>query len=244
MQKVYVEKVSISFPAPKNKPICWRCTATKASLRTESGLDSAWMQPASRLGHMDALVRLIEGGGTLNPVFKIPWVTMHSLRLDWLHIADQGITPVFLGGLLHLMLSDAGIGRNEDQRCRWLWGQIQEFYRRHGTVDKLYDLTRTMIKPKKGSIELSGSAAQIRALVPFGLELVESLVELDLERAAAKTCMQHLSRCYSFLSANVDEGQASKEDSQVQVGIIGRRAMGAVLADRPIAEVVVRAPCR
>ena len=197
----------------RDKPICWRCSCLKESLHTESGLESAWMQPAQRLEHYDALLRIIEDGGTVSPVFQIPWVTMASLRLDWLHVADQGITPVFLGGLLHLMLSDAGIGRNIEMRCRWLWGQIQEFYRRTGTVDKLYDLTVTMIKPKKGSIELSGSAAQIRALVPYGLELVESWADLTLEQTAAKLCMQHLSRCYSFLSANPVEGQGNLLDN-------------------------------
>ena len=159
------------WSSKKDKPICWRCNCTKESLQTETGLESPWMKPENRLGHYDALVRIVEEDGQISPVFQIPWVTMASLRLDWLHIADQGITPVFLGGLMHLMLSDAGIGRNVEQRCRWLWGQIQVFYRRHGTVDRLHDLTVTMIKPKKGSIELSGSGAQIRALVPFGLGL-------------------------------------------------------------------------
>ena len=30
-------------------------------------------------------------------VFAIPSVTMRSLRIDWLHCADQGVTPVLLG---------------------------------------------------------------------------------------------------------------------------------------------------
>ena len=46
---------------------------------------------------MDALVRLIEEGGDVSPVWSIPWLEMPALRLDWLHICDQGITPVFLG---------------------------------------------------------------------------------------------------------------------------------------------------
>ena len=64
---------------------------------------------------------------------------------------------------------------------RWLWRQIQEFYLRQQTQDKLHDLTKSMIKPKKGSIELAGSGAQIRALVPFALEMVESWTADDEE---------------------------------------------------------------
>ena len=73
---------------------------------------------------------------------------------------------------------------------------------RTGVVDKLHDLTLTMIKPKKGPLELGGSGAQVRALVPFGVELVNSWEELDVERGAAKACMTHLANCYDFLSPN------------------------------------------
>ena len=41
-----------------------------------------------------------------------------------------------------------------------------------GTADRLHSLTRTMVKPKKGATELTGSGAQIRASVPFCLRMV------------------------------------------------------------------------
>ena len=107
------------------------------------------------------------------------------------------------------MLSDQSAGRNVEQRCSWLWTQIQDFYRRSGTVDRLYDITVTMIKPKKGSIELGGSGAQIRALIPYGVEPVDSWEDLDEERMAAKLCMHSLATCYNFLSqaARQEEGE-------------------------------------
>ena len=73
-------------------------------------------------------------------------------------------------------------------------------------MDRLHNLVVTMIKPKKGNIELSGSAAQIRALVPFALQYVNSWgpEELDRERLGARLCMRHLARCYDFLSAAVE----------------------------------------
>ena len=51
-----------------------------------------------------------------------------------------------------------------------------------------------MIKPKKGKIELGGSGAQVRALVPYGLEFANRWVDLDVERIAAKTCTFHLTK--------------------------------------------------
>ena len=198
-----------SWTRSPHMPICWRCNASKQSLKTEHGLTSGWLQPENRLTHFDALQGLVEDGGTLSPIWKMPWMHMEALRLDWLHVADQGITPVFLGGLFHLMLGDKSIGNNQDERCKWLWMDIQAYYGRAGTQDMLHELTTTMVKPKKGSIELSGSGAQVRALVPYGLQLVNSWVELDVERTAAKTCMFHLSKCYDFLSQDVDETDGS-----------------------------------
>ena len=186
-----------------DKPLCWLCNCTKRMLQTEHGLQASWLQEENRLDHEACLLRILEDDGALSPIWSIPWLKTTSLRFDWLHIADQGITPVFLGGLFHLVLTDRQVGPNEQVRCGWLWGQIQDFYHRTAVVDRLHDLTVTMIKPKKGSISLTGSAAQIRALVPYGVELVDSWEDLSLERAAAKTCMHHLSTCYSFLSSNV-----------------------------------------
>ena len=96
-----------------------------------------------------------------------------------------------------------------------LWRDIQGFYAREGTADRLHNLTRTMVKPKKGSIELSGSGAQIRALVPYALQLVNTWEEpLTVEQYHARTAMRHLHRCYAFLSAEQPPpGRATLLDS-------------------------------
>ena len=186
-----------------DKPICWRCTACKRSLKEESGPESPWLQAANRLEHFQCLERILEDEGELSPFWSFPWARVQCLRLDWLHVCDQGIAPVYLGGLFHLVLSDKTVGQNVEQRCEWLWRQVQNFYTLHATKDKLHNLTVKMIKPKKGSIELSGNAAQVRALIPFGLELVESWPEesLTLEHVGAKQGMKQLSTCYAFLSS-------------------------------------------
>ena len=191
------------------KPICWRCTATKNSLVTESGLTSSFLQEECRLSHWQALQRIIEEGGKLSPVWGIPWMSMHALRIDWLHVADQGITPVFLGGLFHVVLCDRRLGANEEERCAWLWASIQEYYRAENVADRLHYLVKTMIKPKKGSIEMAGSGAQIRSLVTFALRTVNGWepADLDAELIGARACMRHLAKCYSFLSAAAHEGE-------------------------------------
>ena len=201
------KQMSFCFSLPTwssraDRPICWLCNATKQSLKTEHGVDSGWMQPANRLGHFPALERILANGGDLSPLWKTPWMHMEALRIDWLHVADQGITPVFMGGLFHMVITDKAVGPNISERLKVLWADIRAFYARTGVVDKLHDLTETMIKPKKGSIELGGSGAQVRALVPFGRQLVDSWTDLTVERGAAKACMHHLANCYDFLSPN------------------------------------------
>ena len=191
-----------SWSGKASAPICWRCKATKSSLWEQRGPDSPWLKEEGRLTHFEALQRIAEAGGRFSPLWSIPFLKMDSLRIDWLHVCDLGVSPVFLGGLFHLLLSDRGLGHNAEERCASLWASMQDFYSRSGTVDKLHNLVVTMIKPKKGSIELSGSGAQIRALIPFGLELVNAWTEevLDRERLGARASMRSLATCYSFLS--------------------------------------------
>ena len=191
-----------SWSGRGDAPICWRCKATKNSLREERGPDSAWLQQDARLSHIEALGRIAEAGGTFSPLWSTPYLKMDALRLDWLHVCDQGISPVFLGGLFHMLLADRSLGHNAEERCAALWANIQEFYGRQGTQDKLHSLVVTMIKPKKGSIELNGNGAQIRALIPFGLEVVNAWPEagLNKEMVGARAAMRSLSTCYSFLS--------------------------------------------
>ena len=149
----------------------------------------------------------------MSPAFGIPWFTTSGLRIDWLHCCDQGVASVFLGGLFHMVLCDRAYGNNEDTRCAQLWTAIQTFYAQHQTKDRLNNLT-VFMKPKSGSIELSGSAAEVRCLVPFGKLLVDSWEDpLGPESFAAKTCMKHLARCYEFLQPTLQAQQDTLLDN-------------------------------
>ena len=192
-----------SWSQAPHKPICWRCSASKASLKLESGADSSWLRPENRLSHVQGLQRILDEGGELSPAFSIPWLTLRSFRIDWLHVADQGVTAVFMGGLFHMILSSRNYGPNEDTRLGWLWAEIQAFYDREGSTDRLHTLTKTMVKPKSGSIELTGGGAQIRGLVPFCLQLVNSFeAPLSEEMFTARAAMRSLQKCYTYLSVD------------------------------------------
>ena len=89
-----------------DSPICWRCHATKRSLVSAPGDEQNFLAPEMRLSHPEALQRIVHEGGSLSPVWGMPWLTVDALRIDWLHVADQGISPVCLGGLFHLILEE------------------------------------------------------------------------------------------------------------------------------------------
>ena len=82
-----------------------------------------------------------------------------------------------------------------------------------GTADRLNNLTKTMVKPKKGAIDLTGSGAEIRALVPFCLRMVNQWEPpLSVEAHTARLGMRHLANCYAHLSAALPPQQMSLMD--------------------------------
>ena len=79
----------------------------------------------------------------------------------------------YLGNLFWCVLPKLP-GRSRKERVSVLWGEVQHFYRTYNVCDKLDNLVETMIrKDKKTPPKLRGKAAQVRALVPFGVELAE-----------------------------------------------------------------------
>ena len=171
-----------------------------------------------RLSDDEGMELILAQGGEISPLFSAPWMSLSSLRLDWLHVVDQGISPVYLGGLFHMVLHNRAYGANIDARLGRLWAEIQDYYNRSNTADRLNNLTLTMIKPKKGSIEMSGSGAKIRALIPFADEMVNSWVDpLSPEVFVAKAGMMHLSRCYFFLNGSLQPQVDSLLDNALAI---------------------------
>ena len=55
----------------------------------------------SPLSHAECLLRIMQSRGSLSPLLTAPWVTSMIFRMDWLHIADLGVAPDFLGNFFH-----------------------------------------------------------------------------------------------------------------------------------------------
>ena len=143
---------------------------------------------------------ILENGAKISPLFTIPWVTKDLCRIDWLHCADQGVTADWLGNLFIMFVSKME-GGSHATRVNALWDRVQQFYTEKSVGDRLHNLLPTMLKQPKKSPKLRGSAAQVRALVPFALKCAEDLLAGGSPaEIAALVGTRHLSECYKALS--------------------------------------------
>lgn len=103
-----------------------------------------------------------------------------------------GIAADFVGNCLYHVLRKLP-GTNLQTRCASMWLHMQEFYERHSVSDCLRNLTIGMIKQKQKSPKMRGSAAQIRALVPFALVASDKWLDAnDPVEQAIQIAARHL----------------------------------------------------
>lgn len=149
----------------------------------------------------ELLDRILSNGCSVSPLFSVPGVTNTMFRIDWLHVCDQGVTADFLANLFVLVM-DKLPGANKKARCLELWRRVQEFYEEHQVADRLQTLVLSMIQQVRKAPKLRCSAAQRRALVPFGVKISELLADDNAVELSAKQAMKHLNQCYRALSTS------------------------------------------
>ena len=77
------------------------------------------------------MMRMLMMSQTVCPLFGAPFVTTTIFMIDWLHCADQGVTPDWLGQLFWFLLPKLP-GTTDAERVAQLWIQIQELYKSLG----------------------------------------------------------------------------------------------------------------
>ena len=120
------------LPRWKNKEgICFLCRATKKHL-SENLMTASWRQADMRVDHDGLLQRLREHKKCLAPIWQYPMFRQCCLKLDWLHIADQGVTAAFAGSLLCLFVDPPGVkdfGPTIEDRRSTLWQLLLHYYK-------------------------------------------------------------------------------------------------------------------
>ncbi|CAE7833776.1 unnamed protein product [Symbiodinium sp. CCMP2592] len=181
-----------------NGPICWFCQATLQDLH-DVDESSSWR--SSRLSHYQFLARQISEGKNLSPLFSCPCFSVQKCCIDWLHCMDLGCAADYMGGLFHMVVQTKLPERSVHDRCKNLFGDIQNYYRRNLSQSRMSTLTPLMLKGKnKKWPKLRAKAGEARDLIGFAKECAERhMGNSDFERTVRQTA-KHLHSCYEFLS--------------------------------------------
>ena len=162
--------------------------------------DAQWRR--QRLTLWELHERVLRGGKSISPIFRVPWLTLRCFRIDWLHAADLGVSPTFLGNLFYVVSTKLD-GRTFKDRIQGLWERVQDHYMRNDIEDRMQNLTPTMVRQAGKAPKLRCNAAQCRALVGFGATIAETLLDAENPREQAMiTAARHLNECYKTLSGD------------------------------------------
>ena len=184
---------------------CFLCAARPGDIR-QTSTAAPWRQP--RLGHWDLLERMQRQGRRVCPLFEAPGVTVRSFKIDWLHVADLGISADWLGQAFVFLLPICE-GPSQEARVQGLWRRIQELYVECPCDSQLEDLTLNMLSPNARSPKLRGYGAECRGLVPIARRMAsEMLADADGIGAAVREATSHLHACYEALSAHAVDASA------------------------------------
>ena len=94
-------------------------------------------------------------------------------------------------------------GANKKERCASLFQEIQAYYEEMGVQDRYDCMLPTFFEPDSGPYKLRGSAAKIRALVPFVWHLAQEILNIrDPKEATLRQAALHLHEVYNALSAD------------------------------------------
>ena len=207
-------KQGLGFPAWNEKSgICFLCKATPDNYKDMS--DSA-VWKTERVLAAEFHRKILETGGYVCPLFKLPGVCKDSVVLDWLHNVDAGVSADFAGNAL-LELVDSLPGATRRQKCSGLWGKNLELYSTEAETsrkkDKMDELKPELfIQPKK-SPKLRCKAAVVRHFVPVLCKLLQEVwagescaeqctcsgVCKDAHRGTVKAAAAELLKCYKCL---------------------------------------------
>ena len=192
-------KQVFGFPAWNAKHyMCWKCKASQDTMKDPS-LNAPWRNERMLPNEFVQWQRADRIRPC--PLFSVPGFGPELVLIDWLHTADMGIAADVLGNILHESLAKFP-GPNQDARLKALWLDMQRFYQANGIQSKLWSLTAEMIKKPKSSPKLRGKASQIKALVPYAVDLTNRIFSNSPHDSTVKQVAQKLGQLYSYLEVD------------------------------------------
>ena len=192
-------KDTFRFPQHnENMGCCWLCSVCPGGIRNATS-SAPWRN--ERLSHWQLLSRIQQQGLSISPLFGTPFLSSKQFLIDWLHVADQGISAIFLAGLFFLALPKMP-GQTQDQKISFLYGLIFEYYEANDITARLDNLTFKMLG-KRAKPKLRAKAAEVRALIDFAANFAQTYLNPeDLVEQSVASAALYLQKCYSNLSHN------------------------------------------
>ena len=173
-------------------------TPPGTTLVREVGSTAGWRNDP--LSHSECLLRMLQKRRRVNPLLTAPWVTTKIFRFDWLHVGDQGVTPDFIGNFLHAILPVVP-GNTKKEKCALLYADYEVYCEDNDVKDRLDALLPTMFEPKDGPYKMRGSAAKMRAMVPWIYKISVEMLDIRVpQHEAMRQAAYHLDQVYSALS--------------------------------------------
>ena len=166
----------------------------------EADDDAHWRH--NRITTQEFIKRQMETGRRISPILFVFGVETYLFRVDWLHSCDQGVGADLAGNIFEALLPKLP-GRNKEERCHSLNEKLQAWYERVGCDDRIKGLQEKFFKrpSKTQPPKLKGSAAQVRAIIPFVQELADEHCDATVPlEAAMQTACKHLGHCYQALA--------------------------------------------
>jgi hypothetical protein len=134
--------------------------------------------------------------------------------MDWLHVADLGVTADVLGNIFKMLLGKMAGGTDKD-RCGNLFLDIITYYNNTAVDSRLDNLTLSMLGKAGKPPKLRAKGAEARFLVPYALEATQRLLAQDHPvEGAARQLVAHLAACYDCLSSATFNAAVLRENSR------------------------------
>lgn len=140
---------------------------------TDVGPDAAWR--TQRIAERDFFNSLKEQGGSPNPLFSSPGVSISTVHVDWLHCVDLGCAADVLGCTLWEALPFLH-GSSRKMQVRSLWRKLQRYYSSASVSSKLEKLSvEGLWRRNAKAPKLSAKGAQCRGVLPFSHQLASEI---------------------------------------------------------------------
>ena len=194
--------------------LCWLCHASRS---TEDFSESAWNFSEDgpilcrRVAERDFYSRLEAEGSSPNPLFSLPYFEPRHIKIDVLHTADLGVTPLACGHVLWECLKLVHPGTYADG-VKVLFGRLRGFYEEFQPATRLGNLTLEMIRQRGSCPKLRCKGAECRHVLPFCLILAaEFRDEGDLHARARHAMVRELFDFYCCLSREPFQQEKCKQ---------------------------------